>query len=214
MGAPRFLRWLPLCILSFTFAGCYGGGTTASPDASEAGGPSPHGQQQSPVPRNTIATGGIKLRKSNQECDDSGGTWKVPPLGTKRATILSGSIEYGSNNCPRKQRIGVTSYDQGPLPCFLLNGYIEIGPYILVGGPGNTFSGDSLTMTLKSDLLKANTDYTVLVDTEDGQNSQILFQYSAGAPVDGSLTIPSPFQGGFNWPSGPYQLNVQICYPS
>ena len=159
-------------------------------------------------------------RGESQVCSAAGGTLTIPTLsGKKKALILSGSLQYGQNNCTAKPKtkIFVESESYGSGQCSLLPGYqtAVFQAELTIGPPGTgpyTFSGDGLTGTVSSSTLDPSTSYTVILA---GAGSGLLIEEPVGVPVNGTLTFTSPLQNGTTWLSGGYsRILLEVCYPS
>jgi hypothetical protein len=150
-----------------------------------------------------------RTRKSQQDCHQVGGTWAVPALG-KSGSIFSGAVQYGTNSCSRSgPTVGVGSQwveEEPPCPG-LPNEFFHLSISFRVRS-SITFGGSNLFIGVKSDYLEPNTTYDVVLVNS---RNDVLFQESGVSSPDGDLTVPSPFEGEFELPSGP-GLFLLICH--
>jgi hypothetical protein len=132
----------------------------------------------------------------------------VPPLGKR----ISGNIQYGTNDCPRKKILVTGEASEPGEACTGETGYIFSGVDVVffLAQNGTAFTGSGLAGTLSSDLFDKSTLYTVFVQTGYGSKLVTLSQQYVGAPQDGTLTFLSPFQGGYQVTYN--GLGIYVCH--
>ena len=149
-------------------------------------------------------------KKSKSMCDPDGSTLAIPAV-SRGGLTLSGSIEYGTNQCTKRERfLQISTVATGDPYCSVESGFTfgGVSDEVVINGAPLTFSGSGLTGTITSNVLVDSIDYTLFLIA----GSSVLFQEDVGKPSKQTVVFPSPFQNEFAFPSGGAVPVIYLCY--